>query len=83
MDLKVPVNITITNSSKELNSFRYFKVNMVQEVQPSQTIKITVKNSDEYAYYMELAKEGFTVEKVTSNNNTEPQTPSEEDKPGE
>lgn len=83
MDLKVPVNITITNSSKELNSFRYFKVNMVQEVQPSQTIKITVKNSDEYAYYMELAKEGFTVEKVASNNNTEPQTPSEEDKPGE
>ena len=66
MDLKVPVNLAITNTTNEVISFRYFKVNMVQEIQPSQTIKITVKNSDNLGYYESLKESipGLSVETV-------------------
>lgn len=66
MDLKVPVNLAITNTTNEVISFRYFKVNMVQEIQPLQTIKITVKNSDNLGYYESLKESipGLSVETV-------------------
>ena len=54
MNLEVPVNIALTNTSDKVVAFRYFKPNFVQELQPSEFVKLTVKTSDELDYYINL-----------------------------
>ena len=64
MNLEVPLNITLTNISDEIQSFRYFKVNMLQKVLPGQTIKLTITNSDELGYYKEIINDNLTMDDI-------------------
>lgn len=59
----VPATVTIKNESEEKASFRYFRVNFTEILEPADEVKLTVSSSEEVAYYAALADEniGLTV----------------------
>ena len=63
-DFSMPKTVTLTNVGEEPVSFRYFRVNFVEVLQPEDVVKLTAASSEEAAYYAALADEakGIKVE---------------------
>ena len=53
-NLANPVVITIENKTDIIQTIRYFKVNMVEKLNPSDSIVLSATTSEELAYYTEL-----------------------------
>ena len=56
-DFTMPKTVTLENVSEEPISFRYFRVNFVEVLQPEDVVKLTAASSEEAAYYAALADE--------------------------
>ena len=67
-DLRNPVTITIENKTNIIQAIRYFKVNMVEKLNPADSIILTATTSEELAYYTKLQEglEGNAKTKMTS-----------------
>lgn len=59
----LPKIVTLKNTSTtEPTSFRYFRVNFQETLEPEDEVVITVTTSEELAYYMELNDPKATLE---------------------
>lgn len=60
---RLPKIVTLKNTSTtEATSFRYFRVNFQETLEPEDEVVITVSTSEELAYYMELNDPKATLE---------------------
>lgn len=60
----VPVTVTIKNEGSEEVGFRYFRVNFIEVLQPSDEVVLSAASSEEAAYYLSLNDEKIGL-KVT------------------
>lgn len=56
---KSPATVTIENKGTEVTSFRYFRVNFPETLQPNDKVVMTVADSSEIAYYKALENAGL------------------------
>ena len=80
MELEVPKILSMTNNSDKVCAIRLFKVNMLQEIQPDETIKFTITNSEQLGYYEDICNElGITFAEIEPNEipNPEDEEPEE------
>lgn len=70
-NLANPVVITIENKTDIIQTIRYFKVNMVEKLNPSDSIVLSATTSEELAYYTELKNllDGNGTNKAKFENN--------------
>lgn len=62
---KVPVTIILSNTSEdERTSFRYFRVNFTEVLEPLDEVIITAASSEEAAYYLALNDEAKNLSVV-------------------
>lgn len=55
---KIPMTLTLANTStEEATSFRYFRVNFTEVLQPEDTVTLVAQSSEEAAYYLALNDE--------------------------
>lgn len=55
--LKNPVTVTLVNKTPIIQTIRYFKVNLIEKLNPEDSIIITATTSEELAYYNKLQKD--------------------------
>lgn len=53
-DLTTPKTVTLKNEGTEDVGFRYFRVNFVEVLKPSDEVVLTAASSEEAAYYKAL-----------------------------
>ena len=64
---QIPVTIKLKNTSEdERTSFRYFRVNFTEILEPLDEVVITAASSEEAAYYLALNDEAKHLEVVIS-----------------
>ena len=55
---QIPMTLTLANTStEEATSFRYFRVNFTEVLQPEDTVTSVAQSSEEAAYYLALNDE--------------------------
>ena len=83
---ELPATITLKNTSEvEATSFRYFRVNFTEVLEPLDEVKLVATTSEEAAYYVALADadknlsvEGVEITEITETTEETPaDTPAE------